>query len=121
VAIQCQPIIDIGQLLQPLLLRSVFKGEELQLDAVIDVYVQDAITKSLLQNIDLPQEFADLGDVICLSLEMNKVKYLLAVLRGQQPPEGSGVDKVLEMVVSLQMLSALSQAFGGTEQTTTTS
>ncbi len=111
--VQCTPIIDISAIIQPLMLRAVFKEGEMNLDVLIDVIVQDKIEQSLLANVTLPAEFKDLENVICLMLDMNKVKSVMAALRGEQPPEGTGIDKVLELIVNLQMLGALTQSLGG--------
>ncbi len=107
--ITCEPLIDIGSILQPLMMAAVLKGENIPIDAIVDVYIQDAIQNALLQNVTLPQEFAELGNVICLELEMNKIRTLLAVLRGEQPPENT-IDKVIDMVLNLQLLSAIGSA-----------
>jgi len=117
--ITCEPILNVQEIMQPLMMSAVLKGEEVPLDAFIDVYLQDAIVNSLLQNIELPPDFQDLGSVICLQLEMNKVKTLMDILKGKQPEE-TGIDKVIELVVNLQILSAIANAFGGTTTTTTT-
>lgn len=109
----CTPIIDINSLIQPLLLKNIFTGGEFNLDPLIDAMVQDKIEESLLANVNLPSEFADLGDVICLSLEMNKVKTVLAALKGEQVSPEEGLDKVIQLIVNLQMLSALSSSLGG--------
>jgi len=112
VGLTCTPIIDVSSLIQPLMLRSVFKGEEFSLDAIIDVILQDKISESLLGSVELPSEFADLGDVICLQIEMTKVKNLLAAMRGEAVEAGAGLDKIIELIVNLQMLSSISSAFG---------
>jgi len=109
--ITCTPLIDIGTIVQPLLMKSVIAGGELNIEPLIDVMVQEKIQESLLASVELPSEFADLADVICLSLEMNKVRTVLAVLRGEAPPAGAGIEKTLELIVNLQMLSAISKAF----------
>ena len=119
--ITCTPIIETSTLIQPLLMRAVLRGEEFDITPIIDILVQDKIVSSLLGQLTLPEEFKDLGDVICLMLEMNKVRSIMAVLRGEQPPEGVGVERVLELVINLQLLSQLSQAFGGgTTETSST-
>ena len=112
-AIECKPIIDITSIIQPLMLRSVFTGEEFKFDTLIDVLIQDKIEKALLQSVELPEEFAELKDVICLSLDMNKIKTIMKVLRGEEVQPGEGLEKTIELIVNLQMLSALTSAFSG--------
>lgn len=114
----CQDIIDIDALIKPLMLKAVMTGEgEIPIDALINLQVEKKITDQLLQSIELPEDFQDLGDVICLMISMNRVKAVMAYMKGETP-ETTGIDKVLELVINLQMLSALSSAFGGTEQQT---
>jgi len=116
--ITCTPTVDVSQIIQPLMLSSVFKeGTEFDISNIIDVYLQDQIVKHLLETIELPEEFADLGQVICLQLDMNKIKTLMAVLKGEAPPEGVGIDKILELVMNIQLLSSLGSALGGSEST----
>ena len=110
--------IDVTALMKPLLLKAVFSQEGeggLNLDAFINVMIQEKMESALLQSIELPQEFADLQDVICLMLQMDKLKTLTAALKGEEVPAGAGLDKVIGLVVQLQMLKALEGAFGGGE------
>jgi len=114
VQVQCQDSgLDIGALMKPLMLKAAFTGQgELNLDPLIELMVQEKIEQSLLASIDIPEEFADLVDVICLKLQMNKLKGLTAALKGEQVEVG-GLDDVINIVVQLQMLKALEGAFGG--------
>lgn len=109
--IVCTPLIDVNTLLQPLLMKSVFQEEgEIPLDQVFNIIINDKITQSLLGGVTLPAEFADLGNVICLQLETQKVRAVSAMLRGETPPEFD-ISKTFELVINLQMISSLSQAF----------
>jgi hypothetical protein len=114
--ITCPEFIKIEELLGPLLLSSMFKEEgKISIDVIMDAYIQDAITKKLISSINLPQDFKDLGNVICMTLELGKVKTLQAALRGEQPQEAAGIEKALDMIVNLQVLAAVLQALGGSE------
>lgn len=106
--------LDITALMKPLMLKAVFSSEgTVNLDAFINIMIQEKMEQALLGSIQLPQEFADLGDVICLMLQMDKFKALSAAMKGEAPPEGAGLDKVIGLIVQLQMLQALEGAFGG--------
>lgn len=111
--IVCTPLIDVGTLIQPILLRSVFReGAEVPIDQIVDITLQDKITASLLQGVSLPPEFQQLGDVICLQLEMNKIRAVTAMLRGEEVPEFD-IGRVFEMVLNLQIINSIATAFGG--------
>jgi len=103
--------IDIKQLLTPMMLASIVKGEEFDVSKIIDIYVNDMIVNSLLQNIQLPEEFKDLQDVIQLMLDMQKFKAISAVLRGETPT--IDISKVLDLVINLNLVASMAGAFGG--------
>ena len=105
--------IDINALIQPLMIRAVLKGEEIPIDVIVDIQMTQTIYQSLMAGITLPSEFADLQSVIDLMIQMDSVKRLMAVLRGETPPEPA-IDKIIELVVNLQLVSSLSQSLGGT-------
>ena len=105
--------IDITQLMQPLLIRSVLKGEEIPIDAIVDIQLTQTIYQKLMESVTLPSEYADLQSVIDLMVQMDGVKRFMAILRGESPPEPA-IDKVIELVVNLQLISSLSQSLGGT-------
>ena len=111
--ITCTDTINLTQLLEPLMLKSVFKEGEFDIGPIIDIIVQEKIEQNLLSSIEIPDEFADLGSIVCLMVTVNKLKAVTAVLRGETPPEGTGMDKVLELIVNLQMLSSIGSALGG--------
>ena len=110
---ECGPSpIDLGQILPVLVMKSMFKeGEETNFDVLIEAMVNDKIVNSLLANIELPDEFKEMGDVICLMIQMDNLKTVLAALRGERV-ESKALDKALEMVINLQLLSVLSNAVG---------
>lgn len=110
-----EPVIDVKSLIQPLLIKAVLRGEEIPIDVIIDAEITQKIYDSLMKSIQLPPEYADLKNVIDLMMQMDSVKRVLAVVRGQAPPEPA-IDKVIELVVNLQLLSTLAGAFGGGEE-----
>lgn len=103
--------IDIKQLLTPMMLASVVKGEEFDISKVVDIYVNDMIVNTLLQNIQLPEEFKDLKDVIQLMLDVQRLKSISAVLKGETPT--IDISKVLDLVINLNLIASLAGAFGG--------
>ncbi len=103
--------IDISQLMQPLIIKSIFSGEEIPIDALVDAMLTQKIYESIKGSLTLPPEFKDLESVLDLMIQMDSIKRVLAVLRGETPPPPA-IDKVIELVVNLQMINALSQAFG---------
>jgi len=103
--------LDVKQLLTPLLISSVLKGEEINIDAIIDLYVNEIIVTNMLKTIKLPEEFAELQDVIKLMLEVQRMKAVSAILRGETPEVDIG--KVFDILVSLHLVSAIAGAFGG--------
>ena len=96
--------IDIMSLIQPLLIKAVFKGEEIPVDALIDILVSEKIEETLLASITIPSEWID---IVNMMLEMDKVKRFLAVLRGETPPEPV-IDKIIELIVNLKLVESLS-------------
>lgn len=105
--------IDINALIQPLLIRAVLKGGEIPIDVIVDIQMTQTIYQSLMSGLTLPSEFADLQSVIDLMIQMDSIKRLLAVMRGETPPEPA-IDKIIELVVNLQLISSLSQSLGAT-------
>jgi len=108
--------IDINALLQPLMIRAILKGEEVPIDVFVDIQMTQTIYNSLMSSITLPSEFADLQSVIDLMVQMDGVKRLLALMRGETPPEPA-IDRVIELVVNLQLISSLTSALGGATAT----
>jgi len=95
--------IDINQLIQPLMLKSVLKGEEVPIDTIVDLMISEKIEEQLLASVTIPSEFAD---IVNLMLEMDKLKRLMAILRGETPPEPA-IDKVIELIINLQLVESL--------------
>ena len=106
---ECTPIIDIKELLGPVMMLNAFKGEEFDITPLLDVMIGQKITENLLSSITLPSDFADLGDVICLQIQMQHVKALEAILKGERYE--FDISKVIETLVTFNMLSALTSAF----------
>jgi len=104
--------IDINALIQPLMIRAILRGEDIPIDAIVDIQLSQIIYESLMSSLSLPSEFADLQSVIDLMIQMDGLKRFMAVLRGETPPEPA-IDKVIELVVNLQLISSLSQSLGG--------
>ena len=104
---------DLSGLMKPLMMKAVLTEGEMNIDVFINVMVQEKMEQSLLSSITLPEDFSDLQDVICMMLQMDKLKGITAAMKGEAPPEGAGLDKIINLVVQLQMLSALEGAFGG--------
>ena len=107
--------IDVQSLLPVMMMKGILAGEEFNLDPVIDVMINKQIAESLLANVTLPSDFAELGDVICLQVQMGQLKAVQAALRGETAE--FNMDKIIDMVVNLQLLSAIESAFGGATAT----
>ena len=106
-AITCTPVIDIKQILGPIMMAQVVKGEEPDISGVLDIMVSQELVQNLLSNIELPSDFADLADVICLQLQMEQVKGVTQALKGGQYE--FDVSKVIDLIVNLQLMSSLTQ------------
>ena len=105
---ECTPVIDVRQLLGPIMVSKVMKEGEFDLTPLLDAIVGEQITQALLANITLPSDFADMGEIVCLMMNMEQVKGLQSLLRGE--PYEFKIDKVIDLLVTLNMISALSQA-----------
>ena len=108
--VDCTPIIDVSQLLGPIMMARTLKGEEFDITPLIDVIVGQKVTESLLSSITLPSDFADLGDVICLQIQLQQVKALEAIMKGETYE--FDLSKVIDMIVTFNMMSAITSAFG---------
>lgn len=106
--VECTPVIDVRQILGPILVANVIKGGEIDITPLIDAMVGEQITQALLSSITLPSEVADMGDIICLMINLEQIKGLQALLRGETYE--FGIDKVVELIVTLNMMSALTSA-----------
>jgi len=95
--------IDITSLIQPLMLRAVITGQEVNMDAIMDLLISEKIQESILTAIEVPSEWADL---VNLMLETDKVRRFMAILRGETPPEPA-IDRVIELVVNLKLIESL--------------
>jgi len=107
--VTCTTTINVKDLIGPMLLASVVKGEEVDVTPIIDMYVQQSLVNNLLGSITLPSDFADLGEIICITMQMELFKGLTAALRGEEYT--FDLSKPIELIVSLNMISALSSAF----------
>lgn len=108
--VTCSPIIDITQLLGPVMLSKTLKGEEFDISPLIDVIVGQKITESLLASVSLPSEFADLGDIFCLQIQLEQVKAVTSMLKGETYE--FDISKVIDTLVSLNMISAITSSLG---------
>ena len=62
-----------------------------------------------MQNIQLPEEFKDLKDVIQLMLDIQRFKAISAVLKGETPT--IDISKVLDLVINLNLIANLANMF----------
>ena len=108
--VECTPLIDIGQLLGPVMMSSTLKGGELDITPLVDVMIGQKVTESLLSSVTLPSDFADLGDVICLQIQLQQVKALEAIMKGETYE--FDLSKVIDMIVTFNLMSAITNAFG---------
>jgi len=104
------PEFSAKELLGPLLLVGALKGEEFDISVILDIYVSDIITQKILQQVALPEDFKEFEGVIKTMLEMEKLKALSAVLRGERPEIDVG--KTLEFVITLSVMSSLLNTLG---------
>lgn len=105
------PPIDLNQLLQLSLFRSIFREEETNIDQVLDAVVNSQIADQIVNSIiaNIPQEYVDM---VCLFKQMEDIRALRAALRGEEYE--SRIDKVVELAMTLQMLSAFQTTTGAT-------
>ena len=115
--------INIVQLVQPMLLSAILKGEDISklIDVIVDAQVNDVIFNKVLSSIQVPEEFQGLIDVFKLANQLDTLKAIMAAMKGQEYQPKFGIDKVIELMVSLQMINALSTALGGTQTSTSSS
>ena len=108
--------IDINQLIGPVLMLAVFKGEDIT--PVFDALINSKITETLLDNLakNIPQEYQDIVNVIKMAAELDTIRGILAAIKGQEYQPKFSIDKAIELVVTLQMMNALTQALGGGTQ-----
>ena len=107
--------INVEQLIGPIMMLAVFKGQDITpiLDALINSKITDTLIEQLAQNV--PQEYQDLVNVVKLAVQMDTLRGLLAAMKGEQYQPKFGLDKAIELFVTIQMISALSGALGGAQ------
>ena len=88
----------------------ILRGEEINFSPIISYYVNKTIIESLLTNLTVPEDFRGVVDILIFAEQM---KAFSALLRGEEYTPS--LDQVINLIVSLQMVSALEGAFGGGE------
>ena len=106
------PALDVGELVGPLLMMAVFKGQDIT--PVIDALLNSKITETLITKLaaSVPEEYQDIVDVIKLAAQMDTINGLLAAIRGGSYQPKFGVDRAVEVILMLNLVSKLSQAAG---------
>lgn len=108
--------IDINQLIGPVIMLAVLKGEDIT--PVFDAIINSKVTETLLDNLakNIPPEYQDIVNVIKMAAELDTIRGVLAAIKGQEYQPKFSIDKAIELVVTLQMMNALTQALGGGTQ-----
>ena len=107
---------NINEIIGPLMLSAIMKGQDITpvIDALVNSKITEALIDKLAQNI--PQEYADIVNVLKLAAQLDTLKAVMAAMQGKRYESKFGIDKVLEVVVGLQFL----KVFGGGSTSGTT-
>jgi len=84
----------------------ILRGEEIDISPYINAMIASKIVDALKASITIPTEFESIIDVMIFA---EKMRAFSAALRGETYE--LAIDKIVELMVSLYMISALSEAF----------
>lgn len=106
-------MININEILGPVLMLAVFKGQDISpiLDAMINSKITETILDKLAANV--PQEYQDIVDVLKLAAQMDTVNGVVAAIRGRKYEPKFGLDKAVEIVLMLNLAAKLGGSQGG--------
>lgn len=110
---QTTPTINVDQLIGPVMMLAVFKGQDISpiLDALINSKITDALIAQLAASV--PEEYKDIVNVVKMAAQLDTLRGIIAAMRGEAYEPRFGLDKAVELIVTINMISALSQALGG--------
>jgi len=85
----------------------ILRGEEVDLTPYINVLISSNIVDAIKASIALPTEYQSIVDIMLFA---EKMRALTAALRGETYEPA--IDRIVELMVSLYMVSAISTAVG---------
>lgn len=88
-------------------LPRILRGEEVDLTPYINVIVSSKIVDAIRASITLPTEFESIVDIMLFA---EKMRAFTAAIRGETYEPA--IDRIIELMVSLYMVNAISTAFG---------